>query len=257
MSAEGLGSASLDGRVAIVTGASSGIGEATARLLAAEGALTVLTARRAERLRALAGELPGALALPADARDPDALRAVVRDSLSHHGRVDILVNNAGQGLHVPLEEARVEDVRAIFELNVLAPLVAMQAVLPAMRERRSGHIVNVGSGTSRMTMPGVGAYAASKAALDMLSATAREELRPDGIVVSLVRPSVTASEFHEKLRAGARRAGASMTPHSSDYVARVIVRALRTGEAEIDIPHGPEREDLAAGAQAGAWAAQS
>ena len=112
-----------------------------------------------------------------------------------------------------------------------------------MRARGGGTIVNVSSGSSRMVLPGVGAYAATKAALNMLSLVAREEFAPDGIVVSLVYPSVTATEFHDRLRAGAIRVGGGgLTPHSPRYVAKAIVRAIRTGEAEI-VPHGPERPE--------------
>src|SRR5215212_4412742 len=113
--------------------------------------------------------------------------------------------------------------------------------VPIMRARGGGVIVNVSSGSSRMVLPGVGAYAATKAALNMLSLVAREEFAPDGIVVSVVYPSVTATEFHDRLRAGAVRVGGSgLTPHSPRYVAKAIVRAIRTGEAEIVVPHGPE-----------------
>src|SRR5215212_8761183 len=116
--------------------------------------------------------------------------------------------------------------------------------VPIMRARGGGVIVNVSSGSSRMVLPGVGAYAATKAALNMLSLVAREEFAPDGIVVSLVYPSVTATEFHDKLRAGAIGAGGgSLTPQSPRYVAKAIVRVILTGEAEIVIPHGPERPE--------------
>jgi short-subunit dehydrogenase len=234
----------LDGKVALITGASSGIGEATARLVAEQGALPVLSARRTDRLEALARELPGALAVPADVRDPEQVHRLVETAMEHHGRLEVLVNNAGQGLHLPLEQVSLEDLVAITELNFYAPLVAMQAVVPVMRARGGGAIVNVSSGTSRMVLPGVGAYAATKAALNMLSLVAREEFAPDGIVVSLVYPSVTATEFHDKLRAGVMRAGGGgLTPHSPRYVAKAIVRAIRTGEAEIVIPHGPERSE--------------
>jgi len=137
-----------------------------------------------------------------------------------------------------------EDLVAVTELNFYAPLVAMQAVVPIMRDGGGGAIVNVSSGTSRTVLPGVGAYAATKAALNMLSLVAREEFAPDGIVVSLVYPSVTATEFHDRLRAGALGAGGSrITPHSPRYVAQAIVRAILTGEAEIVIHHGPERPE--------------
>jgi len=235
---------SLDRTVVLITGASSGIGQATARLVAEQGGLPVLSARRTDRLEALAQELLGALAVQADVRDPAQVRRLVETTLEHHGRIDALVNNAGQGLHLPLEQVSLDDLVAITELNFYAPLVAMQAVLPVMRSQGSGAIINVSSGISRMVLPGAGAYAATKSALNMLSRVAREELAPDGIVVSVVYPSVTATEFHERLRAGSMPEGGSgLTPHSPEYVAKAIMRALYTGEAEVVIPHGPERPE--------------
>jgi NAD(P)-dependent dehydrogenase (short-subunit alcohol dehydrogenase family) len=197
----------LDGAVVIVTGASSGIGAATARLAAGRGATVVLAARRVERIQSLVNELPGALAVPTDLRDPAQIVRLVDTTLHRFGRVDVLVNNAGQGLHVPLEQVRLDDLQAITELNVYAPLLAMQAVIPPMRRQGGGAIVNVSSMTSRMVLPGAGAYSATKSALNMLSQVARRELAPDGIVVSLVYPSVTDTEFHASLRAGARVGG--------------------------------------------------
>jgi short-subunit dehydrogenase len=225
----------LDGAVVIITGASSGIGAATARLAAARGAAVVLAARRAERLGTLAEELPNALPVPTDLRDPAQIVHLVAATLDHFGRVDVLVNNAGQGLHVPLEQVRLEDLAAITELNLYAPLLAMQAVIPAMRRQGGGAIVNVSSMTSRLVLPGAGAYSATKAALNLLSQVARRELAADGIVVSLVYPSVTATEFHASLRAGARVDGGAgpIQAQPAERVAEAIIALIRSGEAEV------------------------
>ena len=230
----------LDGAVVIVTGASSGIGAATARLAAERGAKVVLAARRVERIADLADELPDALAVPTDLRDPAQIVRLVDATLDRFGRVDVLVNNAGQGLHVPVEQVRLDDLRAITELNVYAPLLAMQAVIPPMRTQGGGVIVNVSSMTSRMVLPGVGAYSATKSALNMLSQVARAELAPDGIVVSIVYPSVTATEFHQSLAAGGRVGGDSwvVRAHSAESVAEAIVGAIRSGQAEILLTSG-------------------
>jgi NADP-dependent 3-hydroxy acid dehydrogenase YdfG len=192
----------IDRSVAIVTGASSGIGAATARLLAGRGARVVLAARRADRLEALVAELPGAMAVPTDVTDPAQLGHLVERCLDVHGRVDILVNNAGQGLHVPILELRADDLRAVFELNVIAPLVAMQAVVPSMRAQGGGAIVNVSSATSLRLFPGLGGYSATKAALNLLSQIGRIEFADSRVAVSVVYPSVTETEFHQSLRAG-------------------------------------------------------
>ena len=225
----------LSGAVVLVTGASSGIGAATARAAAAAGSRVVLAARRRDRIEALAAELPDALAVETDVTAPGAIETLVGRVLEHYGRIDVLVNNAGQGLHEPIERIGADDLRAVLELNVVAALAAMQAVIPAMREQGAGAIVNVSSGTTLHTFPGVGGYAASKAALNTLSAVARLELADDGIVVSTVYPRITATEFHDVLRAGALRAGApSGTP--PEEVAEVILGLVRSGEEQAVLP---------------------
>ena len=234
----------LAGQVIIVTGASSGIGAATARLLHRAGAQPVLAARRVDRLSALSGELGDALAVPTDMADPAKVRALVEATVTRHGRVDGLVNNAGAGFQGRLEEIDLAQYLQLLRLNVVGVVAAIQAVTPVMRRQRAGRIVNISSGTTVIAPPGVGAYAASKSAVNMLSTVARKELAADGIAVSLVLPSITATEFG----GGMFRDGASPRPgmvaHRPGYVGRVILRALRTGEERIDIPHGPEQPDF-------------
>lgn len=234
----------LTSAVVLVTGASSGIGAATARLLHAAGAHPVLAARREDRLAELSAELGGALSVPTDMTDRLALARLVEATLDRHGRIDGLVNNAGVSLHQPLDRLDLDEFSRVLELNVVSVVAMTQAVLPAMRSQGGGRIVNISSGTTNLVLPGVGAYAATKSALNMLTAVARRELESDGIAVSLVLPSITATEFGN----GAFRAGQSPRPgmlvHSAEYVGRVILRALRTGEERIDIPHGPERPEL-------------
>ena len=225
----------IDGAVMIVTGASSGIGAATARLAAHEGAVVVLAARREERLRALEAELPGSLAVPTDMRDSNAIIRLVQTTVDRFGRIDVLVNNAGQGLHVPVEQLQLDDLIAVTQLNFYAPMLAMQAVVPIMRRQGGGAIVNVSSATTKMVLPGVGGYSATKAALNMLSEVARREFEPDGIVVSLVQPAVTATEFHSSLRAGARVGGGwgGPPPDPPEKVAEAIIGVIHSGEPEV------------------------
>jgi short-subunit dehydrogenase len=220
----------IDGSVVIITGASSGIGAATARAAAARGAHVVLGARRAGRLEQLAAELPGAIAVRTDVTVRSDLEALVQAALDRHGRVDVLVNNAGQGLHAPLAEVRAEDFRAILRLNVVAALEAMQVVLPPMRAQKRGSIVNVSSGTTLMVLPGAGAYAATKSALNMLSAVARKEFAECGVVVSTVYPFVTATEFHDVLRGGGRPP--LPMAHPPEQVADAILDLVETGDEE-------------------------
>jgi NADP-dependent 3-hydroxy acid dehydrogenase YdfG len=235
----------LTGKTVIVTGASSGIGEATARALHAVGAQPVLAARRADRLAALSTELGGALAVPTDMTDPAQLQGLVKATLDRHERIDGLVNNAGVGLHAPLAEVDPAEYLKILDLNVVSPLAMIQAVLPAMRERAFGRIVNISSGSTRVVVPGDGAYAATKSAVNMLSAVLREELASEGIAVSLLLPSMTATEFGD----GMFQLGVAPRPgvivHHPEYVASVVLRMLRTGEGTFDIPHGPEQAGIA------------
>lgn len=218
-------------RIVIVTGASSGIGEATARAVHARGARPVLAARRTDRIEKLAAELPGSVAVTSDVTTADGVAAIL--DAAPDGRVDVLVNNAGQGLHLPLADVDLDDLRAILELNVVAPLAMLQAVLPAMRAQGSGWIVNVSSGTTRMVLPGVGAYAATKAALNMLSDVARTELAGDGIVVSTIFPTITTTEFHETLRAGGMAGGPppGVPVQTAEQVADAIVELIESGDA--------------------------
>jgi len=225
----------LHGTTMIITGASSGIGEATARVAARAGVRVALAARRIDRLAALADELGGdALVVPTDMRDVAQVRRLVDVVVEQWGGVDVLVNNAGQGLHVPVEHIAVEDLAAIVELNVYGALVAMQSVIPHMRAAGRGSIVNVSSGTTRMPAPiNAAGYAATKGALNMLSKAAREELAPDGIVVSTVYPFITATEFHDTLRAGGGpRGGLGFEPHTAEEVAEAILELVRSGDPE-------------------------
>ena len=183
-------------KIVIITGASAGIGEATARLLTQHGAKCGLVARSAEKLATLAAELPGSFPYPADLRDEAAARAMIAAVHAHYGRIDVLINNAGRGFYgTPVEEIDTNELREIFALNVIAPLVAMQAVIPIMRGQGGGLILNVSSTLSREHVPMIGAYASTKYMLNGLTLTAREELLPDNIRVILVLPGRTATNF--------------------------------------------------------------
>jgi short-subunit dehydrogenase len=234
----------ISGKSCIVTGASSGIGAATAQLLHALGAKVTLAARRTGRIEALAAELPGSRAVTTDVTDPAHLRRLVSEVISTFGAIDVLVNNAGQGLHVPILELDPVDLRAVFELNVVAPLVATQCVLPAMVAGGGGGgggaIVNVSSATTLRVFPGLGGYAATKAALNMLSEVSRLELADKGVSVSVVYPAVTDTEFHQSLRAGHMVSGPwSVQKDPPELVARAIEFAITSGEAHVLVRDPP------------------
>ena len=226
----------LAGRVAIVTGASAGIGEATAHVLAGAGMRVAVCARRRERLDRLAADLAAtgreAAVYGLDVTDAGAVRAMVDDVASRWGSIDVLVNNAGRGLSATVEDTKPEEFRALLELNVMAVFTATQAVLPWMRRSGRGHIINVSSIVGRRGVPYRGAYSATKFALGGLSEALRVELHGTGIDVSLVYPIGTATEFHdvESRRAGQGRQGPIQ---SSEHVARCILRCVRRPRAEV------------------------
>jgi NAD(P)-dependent dehydrogenase (short-subunit alcohol dehydrogenase family) len=226
----------LAGRVAIVTGASSGIGEATARALVGRGAAVVLAARAEERLEVLEGEISSsggrALALRTDVSDRESVRAMVERAVEAFGSLDILVNNAGLGLSGRVAEVRVEDLRYVFEVNVVGPLLCIQTALPFMEP--GARIINVSSVVGRRAIPKVGAYCATKFALNALSDSLRVEIADRGITVTSVYTGTTRTTFRENSRRtkdekrGWRPRG--VTP---ERVAEKITRAAEKGPRDV------------------------
>jgi len=232
------------GRVALVTGASSGIGAATARVLAGAGLRVALCARRKDRLEHLATELTargGVVSAHAvDVTDALAVRAMVDEVVARWGRLDVLVNNAGRGFSATVEQTTAEELRALMELNVVAALGATQAVLPIMRRQGSGHIINISSVVGRRSVPYRAAYSATKFALGALSEALRVELTGTGIRVTLVYPIRTAqTEFSqaEVQKVPSRPMG---PVQSAERVARSILRCVRRPRPEV-YPYWPVR----------------
>jgi len=229
----------IEGAVIVVTGASSGIGEATARAASRAGAKVVLAARRLDRIEALAEELGDALAVQCDVTDADQVSIMIDAALEKFGRIDVVLNIAGQGLQASVDKIALDDFRAVLELNTIAPLTVMQAALPALRTH-GGAIVNVSSGITFGDIPGSAAYAASKAALSKLTGIARAELASDGIVVSVIYPFVTRTEFTQSVRAGKDAAATLEADHAPDpqtpeQVAAAILDLVLTGAAQADM----------------------
>jgi len=194
-------------KVVIITGASAGIGAATAQLFAAAGARLVLAARSREPLERLAAALPGRpLVVPTDVADPAQCRALVSRTLEAHGRSDILINNAGVGLAGPVAELSPADLERALAVDLLGPLLLIQAALPGMRAQGSGQIINVSTVLAAQPLPYLGGYAAAKAALERLSEALRMELRGSGVAVSVVRPGTTRTGFGgNRLGSGSER----------------------------------------------------
>ena len=192
----------LKGKVALVTGASSGIGEAAARALAQRGAAVTLVARSEERLGFIVREISAAggqaLAVKTNVTDKDSVRDTVERTVEQFGTLDVLVNNAGLGLSGRVAELRSEDLRYVFEVNMLGPLNCVQAALPHMR--RGGRIINVSSVVGKRAIPKVGGYCATKFALNALSDSLRVEVADRGITVSSVYPGTTRTAFRENSR---------------------------------------------------------
>jgi short-subunit dehydrogenase len=232
----------IAGKVVLITGASSGIGRASARLFAQKGAMLALAARSAEKLAQLASELSEAIAIPTDMRDEAAVRRMVAQTQEHYGRIDVLINNAGQGLSMPIDRVDIDTYRSVFELNVVSVLVAMQATIPIMRAQGGGVIINISSGTTKIpperygTNNPVAPYSSTKYALNAITLIGRQELAADNISLGVVYPGVTATNFFNALAEGrqpsATPAGATSVA-SAESVAEKILEAVETQAAEV------------------------
>lgn len=221
-------------KVVLITGASAGIGLATVRRFAIAGAKLAMVARSADALNHLAEELQSkgsdAVALPADVSDPKQVQRVIEETVRHFGRLDVVINNAGQAAAGTIADLNPDDFRKILDLNVFGPLAAMQAVIPLMREQGGGLIINVSSNVSKMHIAGLAAYAATKAALNMLSDTARGELASEHIRVITVYPRQTATDFGKNALGNQRvrqqiRQGSPISADTPELVAEKILAA--------------------------------
>jgi short-subunit dehydrogenase len=227
----------LRGSVAVVTGASSGFGELTAKLLAEEGASVVVAARRVDRLEAVATAVQGrggrALAVKCDVTERSDLASLREAVEREFGRCDVLVNNAGIPGGGRFEELSPEQIERVIRVNVLGVMLCTKAFLPMMLERRRGHIVNVASLAGRFAAPGASVYAASKHAVVAFSESLYYELSPLGILVTSVNPRFAATEGFPQ----DRLPSALVMPASK--VARAIVDVVKRGKApEISVPRG-------------------
>lgn len=222
-------------RVFIVTGASSGIGLSIAVALSGRGAKVALLARSSNALQELAHRLSGSLPVTVDMTQFDHVRDAVRAVHRQYGRVDGLINNAGRSYAASIEEIDPAVFDEIFHLNVLGPIVAMQAVIPLMRAQGGGTIVNINSGTAFMSVPQYSVYSASKRALLGFSLTARAELEKDRIVVSEIYPFVTATNFGKNRMGNPAGGGPSSNYAEGDkpeFVAGLVLQAIAEGQAQ-------------------------
>jgi NADP-dependent 3-hydroxy acid dehydrogenase YdfG len=191
----------IQGKVVVITGASSGLGEATARRLARDGAKLVLGARRLDRLRALAEELSlGADAVMAtDVTHADEVRRLVDHAVERHGRLDVVINNAGLMPHSPLERGKIADWDRMIDVNIKGVLYGIAAALPHMAAQKSGHIINVSSVAGHKVGPGGAVYAATKHAVRVISEGLRQEVTPYNIRSTIISPGAVATELTDSI----------------------------------------------------------
>jgi NAD(P)-dependent dehydrogenase (short-subunit alcohol dehydrogenase family) len=222
-----------------ITGCSTGLGRALAGAVLERGDNAVVTARDAATVRDLASAYPGtALALPLDVTDAAQGAAAVRAAHERFDGINVLVNNAGYGYRAAVEEGDDADVRQLFATNFFGPVALIKAVLPGMRARRSGAIVNISSIGARRTPEGSGYYSATKAALEAVSGSLRKELAPLGITVTAVEPGAFRTDF-------SGRSLAQSGTVIADYASTAGKR-----RKEHDTVHGTQHGDPAKAAQA-------
>ena len=228
----------VENKICIVTGASSGIGLAIARLLSSKGAYVVLVSRSKEKLDKLATEIPNSMAVSADMSKAFEIKRMVREVVEHFDGVDVLVNNAGVGYDAFVEKLDSDTFHYVFDLDLIGPVIAMQQVIPLMKKRGAGAIVNISSAVALMTLPNNAPHASIKRALAVLSLTAREELKKDKITVGVAYPYITLTNFERNTIRDVPVPESELEPHgpfppdSAEYTAKKIVDGIENGEAE-------------------------
>jgi NADP-dependent 3-hydroxy acid dehydrogenase YdfG len=235
-------SANIEGKVVVITGASSGVGETTARLLSSQGATVVLGARRAERIQALADELNKegrkALAMPTDVTNYEQVKHLVDSAVQTYDRVDVMLNNAGLMPHSPLERLKTEDWDRMIDVNLKGVLYGIAAVLPHMKTQRSGHILFTSSVAGHKVRPGSAVYAATKSAVRVIAEGLRQEVKPYNIRTTIISPgamktelanSITEPDIAEGVRKYADAIGVS-----SEAFANIVSFAISQPE-DVDI----------------------
>ncbi|MGD1016273.1 MAG: SDR family oxidoreductase [Roseiarcus sp.] len=187
----------IKGKVVVITGASSGLGEAAARLLAQGGAKLVLGARRLDRLQALAKELSlgAGAAVQTDVTKREQVKALVDHAVRTHGRIDVMLNNAGLMPVSPLERGKTQDWDRMIDVNIKGVLYGIAAALPHMKAQRGGHIINVSSVAGHKVRPGNAVYAATKTAVRVITEGLRQEVKPYAIRTTIISPGAVASEL--------------------------------------------------------------
>ena len=234
-------SRAIAGKVVVITGASSGLGEAAARLLSAEGARLVLAARRKHRLDALATDLRSAggeaEAVVVDVVRRDEVRTVVETAVARFGRIDVMINNAGIMPNSPIDRFKVDDWDRMIDVNIKGVLYGIAAALPYMQQQKSGHFINVASVAGHKTRKGSVVYSATKHAVRALSEGLRQEVTPFNIRTTIISPGATSTELLDSITEPDVRqalAGIADLAIPADSFARAVAFAIEQPE-EVDI----------------------
>jgi NADP-dependent 3-hydroxy acid dehydrogenase YdfG len=189
----------IEGKVLVITGASSGLGEPTARHLSAQGASVVLGARRQDRIQALARELTGsggkAIAVITDVTHREQVKNLVDAAVQSHGRIDVMIDNAGLMPQASLERLKIDEWDRMIDVNIKGVLYGIAAALPYMKQQKAGHFINVSSVAGHKVGPGFAVYAATKHAMRALSEGLRQEVKPYNIRTTVISPGVVATEL--------------------------------------------------------------
>ena len=193
----------IEGKIVVITGASSGLGEATARHLSELGAVVVLGARRIDRIRALAQALAGsegkAIALQTDVTQSEQVKKLVEAAVEKYGRIDVMINNAGLMPHSPLERLKIADWDRMIDVNIKGVLYGIAAALPYMQKQKSGHFINVSSVAGHKVRPGSAVYAATKHAVLVISEGLRQEVKPYNIRTTVISPGAIATDLPDSI----------------------------------------------------------
>ena len=231
----------IEGKVVVITGASSGLGEATARMLSAQGAVVVLGARRVDRIEALAKELSDAggkaLALQTDVTRAADVQRLVDAAVEKFGRIDVLVNNAGLMPSSPLERLKIADWDRMIDVNIKGVLYGIAAALPHMKAQKGGHIVNVSSVAGHRVRAGTAVYSATKHAVRVLTEGLRQEVKPYDIRTTIVSPGAVATELPDSITEADVQAGVKAFYEiaiPADSFARAVLFAMSQPD-DVDI----------------------
>lgn len=229
----------IENKVIVITGASSGLGEAAARLLSAQGARVALGARRVDRIQSLARELGGgAIAVTTDVTDREQVKRLVDAAAEAFGRIDVMINNAGLMPQSRLEHLKIDEWDRMIDVNIKGVLYGIAAALPYMKQQKSGHFINVSSVAGHKVGPGTAVYAATKYAVRALSEGLRQEVKPYNIRTTVISPGAVATELPSTVtdpEAAARiRAFYAASAIPADSFARTVAFAIGQPD-EVDI----------------------